>query len=153
MSSIITIKPVTPYSADFERLREESQALGFNMLNRLSTHWLDGSNLFSAPGEKLLGAFLGNALVGVCGLNRDPYDETPRAGRVRHLYVSHPVRGVGVGQSLLLSVTQQAHEFFDYLNTHAPKNAFRFYQRAGFLPVEAHPRITHRLVFAPSPNA
>ncbi|MCK1970652.1 GNAT family N-acetyltransferase [Franconibacter sp. IITDAS19] len=148
MSSIIAIRPVTPYSADFERLREESQALGFNMLNRLSTHWQDGSNLFSAPGETLLGAFLGDALVGVCGLNRDPYDETPRAGRVRHLYVSHPVRGVGVGHVLLSSVTQHAREFFDYLNIRAPQTAFRFYQRAGFTPVEAHPQITHRLVFS-----
>lgn len=153
MSSIITIKPVTPYAADFERLREESQALGFTMLNRLSTHWLDGSNPFSAPGETLLGAFLGDALVGVCGLNRDPYDLTPRAGRVRHLYVSHPVRGVGVGQLLLASITQHARHFFDYLNTRAPQTAFRFYQRVGFVPVQAHPYITHRLVFAPSPGA
>lgn len=152
MSSIITIKPITPYSADFERLREESQALGFNMLNRLAAYWLDGSNRFSAPGEALYGAFLGEALVGVCGLNRDPFDAYPRAGRVRHLYVSHAVRGVGVGELLLAEITRHARGFYDYLNAHVPQTAWRFYHKTGFTPVEAEPRITHRLVFCPSPG-
>ncbi len=79
MSGIITIRPLTPVGIDFDRLREESQALGFNMLDRLAVHWMDGSNAFSAPGERLLGAFLGDALVGVGGLNRCPFDNHPRA--------------------------------------------------------------------------
>ncbi|MBF4661746.1 GNAT family N-acetyltransferase [Cronobacter malonaticus] len=144
MSGIITIRPLTPVGIDFDRLREESQALGFNMLDRLAVHWMDGSNAFSAPGERLLGAFLGDALVGVGGLNRCPFDTHPRAGRVRHLYVSHAVRRVGVGNQLLATLARHAHNTFDYLNIRAPESAFSFYLQAGFLPMD-HPHITHRL--------
>ncbi|WP_105663812.1 GNAT family N-acetyltransferase [Cronobacter dublinensis] len=145
MSGIIAIRSVTPVGIDFDRLREESQALGFAMLDRLAVHWMDGSNAFSALGERLFGAFLGEALVGVGGLNRDPFDTHPRAGRVRHLYVSHAVRRVGVGNQLLKTITHHAHHAFDYLNIRAPESAFSFYLQAGFLPVTHEPHITHRL--------
>lgn len=58
MSGIITIRPLTPVGIDFDRLREESQALGFAMLDRLAVHWMDGSNAFSAPANDCSARFL-----------------------------------------------------------------------------------------------
>ncbi|MBF3339834.1 GNAT family N-acetyltransferase, partial [Leptospira borgpetersenii serovar Hardjo-bovis] len=113
---MFTVRPATPVGIDFDRLRDASQSLGFTMLDRPGDHWMDGSNAFSAPGERLLGAFLGDALVGGGGLNRCPFDNHPRAGRVRHLYVSHAVRRVGVGNQLLATLAHHAHNTFDYLN-------------------------------------
>jgi hypothetical protein len=46
-----------------------------------------GSNKFSKPGEKLWGLMLEATLIGIGGLNYDPYSEYPNPGRVRHLYI------------------------------------------------------------------
>ena len=91
--SRLLIEPVTPDEPGYIALKAESIALNFNMLRRLEENWLRGENRFNAPGEKLLGAFLNGKLVGVCGLNRDPFSQQPRAGRIRHLYVSESVAG------------------------------------------------------------
>ena len=118
------------------------------MLRRLEESWQRGENRFNAPGEKLLGAFLNGKLVGVCGLNRDPFSQQPRAGRIRHLYVSEKCRGLGIGRQLLTVVMADASIWFDFLNTHAPDAAYGFYRQAGFTLVSDEPRVTHRLFCA-----
>lgn len=76
--SRLLIEPVTPDEPGYIALKAESIALNFNMLRRLEENWQRGENRFNAPGEKLLGAFLNGRLVGVCGLNRDPFSQQPR---------------------------------------------------------------------------
>ena len=49
--------------------------------------WRTGTNRFDRPDEALFGAWAKGQLVGVCGLNIDPYRGDDRVGRVRHLYV------------------------------------------------------------------
>ncbi|GHK55547.1 hypothetical protein KPZU09_52830 [Klebsiella pneumoniae] len=102
-------------------------------------------NRFNAPGETLLGAFVNHQLVGVCGINSDPFSPQPRAGRIRHLYISERYRRRGIGQQLLVSVITHSSAWFDFLNTHAPAQAWPFYERLGFRPVYDEPRVTHRL--------
>ncbi|MFR3777734.1 MAG: GNAT family N-acetyltransferase [Enterobacter sp.] len=112
-------------------------------------NWQRGENRFNAPGEKLLGAFLNGRLVGVCGLNRDPFSQQPRAGRIRHLYVSAIARAGGrLVKQLLTVVMADASIWFDFLNTHAPETAYGFYHRAGFRLGSDEPRVTHRLFCA-----
>lgn len=84
----LLIAATTPDDPGFLALRSESLAQHFNMLRRLAENWQSGKNRFSAPGEKLLGAFVGGQLVGVCGLNVDPFSPQLRTGRIRHLYIS-----------------------------------------------------------------
>jgi hypothetical protein len=60
-------------------LRTESLEQHFNM-RRLAENWQSGKNRFNAPGETLLGAFVNHQLVGVCGINSDPFSPQPRAG-------------------------------------------------------------------------
>ncbi|EKS6931047.1 MULTISPECIES: GNAT family N-acetyltransferase [Enterobacter] len=146
--SRLLIEPVTPDEPGYIALKAESIALNFNMLRRLEENWLRGENRFNAPGEKLLGAFLNGKLVGVCGLNRDPFSQQPRAGRIRHLYVSEKCRGLGIGKQLLTVVMADASIWFDFLNTHSPDSAYGFYNRAGFTLVSDEPRVTHRLFCA-----
>ena len=106
--SRLLIEPVTPEEPGYIALKAESIASNFNMLRRLEENWQRGENRFNAPGEKLLGAFLNGKLVGVCGLNRDPFSQQPRAGRIRHLYVSEKCRGLGIGKQLLTVVMADA---------------------------------------------
>ena len=138
------IKAITPEAAGFDELKAESLAENFNMLRRLDAGWRSGENRFDASGEKLLGLYIDDRLAGVCGLNRDPFSECVRVGRIRHLYLSKKQRGAGAGRHLLLAIMSGAAEAFDYLNTHAPASASGFYLRMGFMPVDDEPRVTHR---------
>ena len=141
----LLIAATTPDDPGFLALRSESLAQHFNMLRRLAENWQSGKNRFSAPGEKLLGAFVGGQLVGVCGLNVDPFSPQLRAGRIRHLYISDAFRRRKIGQQLLVAVITHSGTWFDFLNTHAPPSAWPFYESLGFRPVYDEPRVTHRL--------
>lgn len=141
----LLIAATTPDDPGFIALRSESLAQHFNMLRRLAENWQSGKNRFSAPGEKLLGAFVAGQLVGVCGLNIDPFSPQPQAGRIRHLYISDAFRRQNIGQQLLVAVITHSGTWFDFLNTHAPPSAWPFYESLGFRPVYDEPRVTHRL--------
>ena len=141
----LLIAATTPDDPGFLALRSESLAQHFNMLRRLAENWQSGKNRFSAPGVKLLGAFVGGQLVGVCGLNIDSFSPQLRTGRIRHLYISDAFRRRKIGQQLLVAVITHSGTWFDFLNTHAPPSAWPFYESLGFRPVYDEPRVTHRL--------
>ena len=141
---MLRLAPLTPESAGFNQLLAESQREGHRMLMRFAENWQAGTNRFDRPGEITLGAWRGELLAGTAGRNVDPYDDNPRAGRVRHLYVAADERRNGVGRHLILAIVSGATEWFDYLNTNAPATAFSFYESLGFLPHEVE-QVTHRL--------
>jgi GNAT superfamily N-acetyltransferase len=143
------LRPMTPDIPGYSDLVQESMAEGHRMLLRLRENWLIGRNTFDRPGEVLVCALHAGKLIGVCGRNIDPYDSELRAGRVRHLYVSAAHRRQGVGSLLLSQVTNNACQFFDFLNTRAPVEAFGFYERRGFTRVENVETVTHRMMLAP----
>ena len=95
----LLIAATTPDAPGFAALRTESLEQHFNMLRRLAENWQSGKNRFTAPGETLLGAFVNPQLVGVCGINSDPFSPQPRAGRIRHLYISERYRRRGSASS------------------------------------------------------
>lgn len=136
---------ITPATAGFLALMDESIHLRFNMLRRLDENWRSGDNRFDAPGEKLLGVLCEGSLVGVCGLNRDPYVPQARTGRLRHLYVGAKWRRMHIGTRLLHAVMNDAGQHFDSLNIHAPDSAFAFYEQAGFVRLNGVNKVTHRL--------
>src|SRR3984893_14804035 len=69
---------------DFENLLADSLDNGHQFLQRLQTEWLSGANRFSRPGERLLAAVERNRLIGVGGINIDPYLSDTAKGRIRH---------------------------------------------------------------------
>ena len=79
-----------------------------SLVRRLVDEWRDGSNRFDRPGEAVFGAWVEGRLVGVCGLNIDPYVRDERMGRVRHLYVLTACRRHGVGRLLMARVIEAA---------------------------------------------
>ncbi|MEW5928634.1 MAG: GNAT family N-acetyltransferase [Gemmatimonadota bacterium] len=142
--AIRTLLP--PPWADLAPLVEESEREGFGFLVRLRREFLDGGNRFDAPGEALLGCLRGAELVGVGGLNRDPYSPEPRVGRLRHLYVAAAQRRGGVGRMLVAALVEAARPHFDVLQLRTDTEAAaRFYEALGFAPV-ASLHATHMLV-------
>ncbi|MER9135762.1 GNAT family N-acetyltransferase [Mesorhizobium sp. M0830] len=141
------LKRLRPTTPAFETLKQESRLEGYWMLVRLGNGWASGRNKFLRRGEALYGAWNGRELVGVCGLNIDPYFEGRDHGRVRHLFVSASHRRTGLGRMLVETVIDRARRHFAVLNTRAPHEAFGFYERLGFLRVEGEEFVTHHMIF------
>ncbi len=116
----------------------ESEASGLRFVRRLVEEWVSGANRFDRPGEVLFVARTAGEVVGVCGLNVDPYATGHGVGRVRHLYVLSKYRRLGVGGWLVTEVIEAARSRFDSvrLRTQDPAAA-RLYERLGFRRVGA----------------
>ena len=100
------------------------------------TEWQSGANRFGLSDERLAGALDGDDLVGVCGLNRDPYAGAPDVGRLRHLFVAPASRRRGVAFALVEDLLASACRTFRVvrLRTGTPE-ATAFYAERGFVPV------------------
>ncbi len=149
-------------------LLRASQDEGQRLVQRLIDDWHTGDNRFDGEGELLLLAILGETplgnatsatvetVIGVCGLNADPYEPDANFGRVRHLYVLPNWRRQGVGRGLVRRVIKCAcaGERFDrlQLRTHSAE-AGRFYCHLGFSQVMHHPHCTHVLERENFPSA
>ena len=132
VSSMTTIIKVADLDlAVLQRLRAESLREGFKFIERLCQEWSSGANQFNACVEALFEAVAGGQVVGICGLNSDPYAHERRVGRVRRLYVLPAYRRVGVGRALLDAVIAHARGRFDLLRVRTDR-ADGFYAAYGF---------------------
>lgn len=142
-----TIARITDLELDaLQELRAESLQEGFKFMERFCEEWDSGANQFRAPGEALFLAVDDGQVVGVCGLNRDPYAHDPQIGRVRRLYVSRAYRSSGVGRSLLEAVVAYASDHFSSLRVRT-EAAGDFYLKHGFRRVASNNEVTHVLEF------
>jgi GNAT superfamily N-acetyltransferase len=128
----------------------ESERAGWKFLRRLAEDWASGANRFAGPGEALFVARRGRRVVGVCGLNVDPYAAAGRVGRVRRLYVLSAYRRRGVGRRLVAAVVAAARGAFDRLRLRTESaEAARFYEGLGFRPCAGVADCTHVLELGP----
>jgi GNAT superfamily N-acetyltransferase len=124
----------------------ESERAGERFVRRLADEWATGVNRFDKPGEALFAAGAAGRLVGVCGLNIDPYAADGRVGRIRRLYVLAEFRRLGIGRRLMAAVLAAAQGRFTsvQLRTESPQAA-AFYERLGFRRRAGVPDCTHAL--------
>ena len=136
IQSIERVTELAPGGLD--ALLAESEQAGSPIVRRLVDEWASGANRFDRAGEALFAARIEGCLVGVCGLNVDPYSAEPRLGRVRHLYVLSAYRRRGIGRQLVARVIATARGRFDRLrlSTRNPEAA-QLYERMGFGSTEA----------------
>lgn len=118
---------------------------GYDLIERLISDWIDGSNRFDRPGEVLFEGRLATRLVAIGGLNVDPYTDDPSVGRVRHVYVAPEARGQGLGTELIERIISHARRGFARLRLRAGVSGVGpFYERLGFVPTD-EPDATHTL--------
>ena len=130
---------------DIDVLLAESEREGLRLVRRLVDEWAAGTNCFDRPGEALFAGRIGDRIVGVGGLNIDPYAATPGVGRVRHLYVLPAERRLGVGRQLVGAVLDAARGRFRCVRLRtANAAAARLYESLGFRP-DAGPDCSHVL--------
>ena len=96
-------------------LKHESMQEGYAFIERTIDDWNSGDNKFAAPGEGLWGLVSGTELIGIAGLNRDPYTQMPNIGRVRHLYIRSQHRRNGYATALMLKIMNEARQHFNQL--------------------------------------
>jgi GNAT superfamily N-acetyltransferase len=124
----------------------DSEATGLRFVRRLAAEWSSGANRFDRPGEALLVARLADQIIGVCGLNVDPYATAPTIGRVRHLYVLRGHRRLGVGGRLVAEIIAAARRGFEVLRLRTTNPAAAaLYERLGFRRRDDVPDCTHVL--------
>ncbi len=142
-----TILPQSALPQGIENLVTESEAAGFRFLRRLGEEWESGANRFDRPGEALFAALDGDRIIGIAGLNVDPYSTAAGVGRVRRLYVATAWRRQGVGRALVGAVIEAARGRFDRLRLRTrTAEAARFYETLGFVPRAEEAESTHVLV-------
>ena len=125
-------------------LGETARSEGFRMVDTLVKRFHSGANRFDRPGEALFGVKQAGRLVGIGGLNIDPYFGRVRTGRVRHVYVHPDFRGGGMGRHIVRSIEQKAGGTFDRLELFTPnEDASRFYEALGYRRVSGILKVSH----------
>lgn len=134
---MLSIYQTTFLPPQLAELAQEASAEGFRFVGRLMDDWLDGSNRFDQPGECLLVATVDGRLVGVGGVNIDPYVADGETARLRRLYVANAYRRRGIGEALVLALLQRATPHFRQIRlTTDTEAAADFYVQLGFEAVE-----------------
>ena len=127
-------------------LVDENTAEGWLFLSKAVLAYQDGRNRFTKPGEALFEARFDDELIGLGGLNIDPYLNDDRIGRVRHVHVLKAYRARGVGHALLKSIIEHARKEFKLLTLRTSNPvADRFYRKLGFVTAPAINNATHHL--------
>jgi len=148
------IFPLRRPDLDLDGLLAESEQAGLRFVRRLVDEWASGANRFDRPGEKLFGAWVDRRVVGVCGLNVDPYTAEEHVGRVRHLYVLSAFRRRGVGGRLIAEVIAAARGRFVALRLRTGNpEAARVYEAIGFRPSGPAADYTHVMELASGPQS
>jgi len=120
---------------------------GFRPIKFLQRDWARGTNRFSKPGEGFYAARSAGRLVGVCGLNRDPYSDDEATARLRRLYVLPAFRRRGVGSALVSHAIQDAVEHFTVVRLRTlDEGSAQFFEALGFRPVNGQEAVTHEKV-------
>ncbi|NYJ12457.1 GNAT superfamily N-acetyltransferase [Rhizobium leguminosarum] len=119
-----------PEIADLE---SEARREGHLHIGRLIDEWSAGDIRFERDGERLLGAYVGEALAGVGSVTVEP--ALSQALRMRRFYVSPEMRGHGIGRLLALALLNHARDFCRVITVH-PGNpgAVKFWEALGFRP-------------------
>ncbi|MGJ8569478.1 MAG: GNAT family N-acetyltransferase [Hoeflea sp.] len=132
---MIAYRPISLDDIDVQPLSDEAWTDGYAYVERMLQDWKSGENRFDGPGERLVGAFEDEVLIGFCGLNRDPYT-SEIAGRIRHIYVDLAHRHLGIARALLAETLDSASSWFPRIRLRATPASKSFYERLGFQPVD-----------------
>lgn len=130
----MTIRRIELPAPGIEELRVEAFSEGFDFIERLIKEWSNGENRFDAPGEILCGYLDQERVIGLGGLNRDPFLKLSLVGRIRRVYVRPAWRNLGVGRNLVTTLVEHAEKNFQSVRLRADNpNAARLYESMGFL--------------------
>lgn len=144
MTSEIT--PIDPLEKSaLQPIMESSLHEGYRFIQKLWHEYEQGINRFETPGT-LIGAFVENPMVGIGGVQVDPYLQQANIGRIRHVYVLPDYRRSGVGRQVMHALIDHARAHFTTLTLRTPtRHGDAFYQSLGFRTEPRFADATHWL--------
>lgn len=117
---------------------------GFKPIQWLRDDWEAGTNRFSQPGEAFYTARMERRLVGVCGVNQDPFAQEAKIARLRRLYVIPELRRRGIGRQLVKRALEDAAKYFEVIRLRTvDPNSAAFFEAVGFTKVKGDESATH----------
>ena len=141
---------VTELPAGITTLANTAELEGYAHVTRLIDDFKAAENRFTQPGEALFACFAGEHLVGVGGVNQDPYDANPHAGRVRRVYVHPDYRRQRLASALMATLERHASRHFETLNLFtSSEQACSFYRHLGYLKRHDADKISHTKILDP----
>lgn len=127
-------------------LLKESRSEGYHFVQRLVDEYASGTNRFDQAGESLFVARASDEIIGIVGLNTDPYLHLPDIGRVRHLYVLPQYRRGGIGKKLLQAIIEEAKNRYQKLTLYTDNPiADKMYREHGFSTEQGIHKASHVL--------
>ncbi|HDR7794390.1 TPA: GNAT family N-acetyltransferase [Bacillus luti] len=125
-------------------LVKESKKEGFHFLTKLRNEYENNINTFRKIGECLYGIFQDEELIGIGGVNVDPYTEDTKVGRLRRFYISKDYRRRGLGNMLLNRLLSHAEKYFDVIVLYTDtKQGNVFYTANGFVKGNLYKSSSH----------
>ena len=143
---ILEIKDLKKES--IEHLVELSKNEGFNFLIRLVNEWGNGKNRFEGEHEELYKVILDGEIIGIGGINKNPYIEDEKEGRLRRFYIHPNYRKRRIGTRLIKKIIEDYKLKYEKLTLRTDNEiASRFYESLGFKKVEDKMELnTHELI-------
>lgn len=140
----MTVTKVYKLPDGVEDLALSAEQEGYNFLDRLLEEYTSKMNCFDKPGEALFAVHSLSRLIGIGGVNIDPYSSERGVGRVRRFYVHPKERRCGVGQMLLTAIEDDARSHFHKLNLFTDtESAALFYEKLGYVRITGTAKVSH----------
>ncbi|MCB0610870.1 MAG: GNAT family N-acetyltransferase [Lewinella sp.] len=141
----IIIEPISELNyQDIADLKGAGLQEGFQFLDRLVTEWISGVNRFDKPGEGLFQARVRQTIVGIGGINNNPYSESGKVGRVRHVYIHPDFRRRGGGRRMITHIIAVFRDEYDRFSLRTDTDAAGlFYESVGFRRLKDSAVSTH----------
>ena len=132
---------------DLAEILEESKGLGYGMIERLIREWKSGETDFSKENEAYFAFVADGKVVGVGGVNEEPYLKIKEYGRMRHLYVLKSWRRKGIGSAIVGTTIDFAKKHYILMTLMTPKDgrSDSFYEGIGFEKCTSLNRVSHTL--------
>lgn len=145
---MVSIRRAVALPNDIDSMAGAADREDLGLVARLAADYRADKNRFDGPGEGLWAARRDGVLIGVCGLNQDPFAEPAElAGRVRRLYVRPECRRQGVAAALLDAVEEQARSHFAILAAFTTdERAQAFYRGRGYETITGVTKRSFQLV-------
>lgn len=141
---MVNVARIQTLPDDIENLARPAHREGYRFMRRLIDEFESRANTFAHPGEALFEARMLGKLVGIAGLNVDPYAGDGSVGRVRRMYVHPDHRNHGVGTALIEAIEKHARGSFDLLQLRTDSDAAsRLYVSVGFVPLHGVADASH----------